>query len=181
MSSISPFVIQKALLGIGGEPKSVKRLRSGDLLIETLSAIQTKSFLQAKTFFNSPVNIYPHKTLNSCHGIISGPDLLTTIDAEILDGLSGQGVIQKKPAKNTSVKIAREQDSPNESTPVSKRSRRRKTSNTLDAMDTDVDPSDTDYVTGLASEEDESLLDADFKQMADNPLKGPLSPSSPKK
>ncbi|GFX23652.1 probable RNA-directed DNA polymerase from transposon X-element [Trichonephila clavipes] len=53
----------------------------------------------------------------------------------------------KKPAKNTSVKIAREQDSPNASTPVSKRSRRRKTSKTLDAMDTDVDPSDTDYVT----------------------------------
>ncbi|GFU33751.1 uncharacterized protein TNCV_2048111 [Trichonephila clavipes] len=97
MSSISPFVIQKALIGIGGEPKSVKRLRSGDLLIETLSAIQTKSFLQAKTFLNSPVNIYPHKTLNSCRGIISEPDLLTTTDAEILDGFSGQGVIQNSP------------------------------------------------------------------------------------
>ncbi|GFW90688.1 uncharacterized protein TNCV_2416851 [Trichonephila clavipes] len=77
---------------IGGEPKSVKRLRSGDLLIETLSVVQTKSFLQAKTF--SPVNIYPHKTLNSCRGIISESDLLTTTDAEILDGFSGQGVIQ---------------------------------------------------------------------------------------
>ncbi|GFY07470.1 uncharacterized protein TNCV_5086551 [Trichonephila clavipes] len=94
MSSISPFVIQKALIGIGGEPKSVKRLRSGDLLIETLSAIQTKSFLQTKTFLNSPVNIYPHKTLNSCRGIISERDLLTTTDAEILDGFSGQDVIQ---------------------------------------------------------------------------------------
>ncbi|GFU37159.1 hypothetical protein TNCV_1555261 [Trichonephila clavipes] len=89
-------------------------------------------------------------------------------------------ILKKKPAKNTSVKIAREQNSPNASTPVSKRSQRRKTSKTLDAMDTDVDPSDTDYVTGLASEEDESLLEADFKQVADNPLKGPLSPSSPK-
>ncbi|GFX33302.1 uncharacterized protein TNCV_811641 [Trichonephila clavipes] len=94
MSSISLFVIQKALIGIGGEPKSVKRLRSGDLLIETLSAIQTKSFLQTKTFLNPPVNIYPHKTLNSCRGIISEPDLLTTTDAEIVDGFSGQGVIQ---------------------------------------------------------------------------------------
>ncbi|GFX50805.1 putative RNA-directed DNA polymerase from transposon X-element [Trichonephila clavipes] len=80
---------------------------------------------------------------------------------------------KKKPAKNASIKIAREQDSPKESTPVSKRFRRRKTSKTLDAMDTDVDPSDKDYVTGLASEEDESLLEADFKQVADNPLKGP--------
>ncbi|GFX90413.1 putative RNA-directed DNA polymerase from transposon X-element [Trichonephila clavipes] len=47
-------------------------------------------------------------------------------------------------------------------------------------MDTDVDPSDTDYVTGLASEEDESLLEADFKQVAENPLKGPLSPNDVK-
>ncbi|GFX75101.1 uncharacterized protein TNCV_3170291 [Trichonephila clavipes] len=90
MSSKSSFAIQKALVGIGGEPKSVKRLRSGDLLIETPSAIQTKSFLQAKTFLNSPVNICPHKTLNSCRGVISEPDLLTTTDAEILDGFSGQ-------------------------------------------------------------------------------------------
>ncbi|GFU59062.1 RNA-directed DNA polymerase from mobile element jockey [Trichonephila clavipes] len=31
-------------------------------------------------------------------------------------------------------------------------------------MDTDVNPSDTDYVIGQASEEDESLLEANFKQ-----------------
>ncbi|GFU28691.1 RNA-directed DNA polymerase from mobile element jockey [Trichonephila clavipes] len=88
------FAIKKALVGIGGEPKPVKRLRSGDLLVETLSAIQTKSFLLVKTFLDSPVTILPHKTLNSCHGVISEPNLLTTKDDEILDGFSGQGVIQ---------------------------------------------------------------------------------------
>ncbi|GFX60683.1 hypothetical protein TNCV_4917331 [Trichonephila clavipes] len=66
--------------------------------------------------------------------------------------------LKKNSAKNTSVKIGRELDSPNETSPVSKKSRRRKTFKTSDAMDTDVDPSDTDYVTGLASEEDESLF-----------------------
>ncbi|GFS64770.1 putative RNA-directed DNA polymerase from transposon X-element [Trichonephila clavipes] len=79
MSKVSPFAIQKALIGIGGEPKSVKRLRSGDLLIETNSALQTKSFLLAKHFLNSPVTISPHKTLNSCRGIISETDLLGTL------------------------------------------------------------------------------------------------------
>ncbi|GFW62608.1 hypothetical protein TNCV_1886551 [Trichonephila clavipes] len=34
------FVIHKAIIGIGGEPKSIKKLRSGDLLIETTSALQ---------------------------------------------------------------------------------------------------------------------------------------------
>ncbi|GFV48001.1 RNA-directed DNA polymerase from mobile element jockey [Trichonephila clavipes] len=94
MSKISPFAIHKTLIGIGGEPKSVKQLRSGDLLIETMSDLQTKSFLLAKTFFNSPVTISPHKTLNSCRGVISEPDLLSTPDAEILEGFSDQGVIQ---------------------------------------------------------------------------------------
>ncbi|GFX95438.1 putative RNA-directed DNA polymerase from transposon X-element [Trichonephila clavipes] len=42
--------------------------------------------------------------------------------------------------------MAREQDSPNASTPVSKKSRRRKTFKTLDALDTDANPSDSDCV-----------------------------------
>ncbi|GFX96453.1 putative RNA-directed DNA polymerase from transposon BS [Trichonephila clavipes] len=94
MSVQSPFTIHKALKGIGGEPKSVKRLRSGDLLVETSSSTQTKSFLLAKTFLNSPVNIIPHKSLNTSRGVISEPDLLATSEAEILEGFSNQGVIQ---------------------------------------------------------------------------------------
>ncbi|GFU70751.1 RNA-directed DNA polymerase from mobile element jockey [Trichonephila clavipes] len=94
MSKISPFTIHKTLIRIGGEPKFVKRLRSGDLLIETMSDLQTKSFLLAKTFLNSPVTVSPHKTLNSCRGVIPEPDSLSTPDAEILEGFSDQGVIQ---------------------------------------------------------------------------------------
>ncbi|GFW64578.1 uncharacterized protein TNCV_3514001 [Trichonephila clavipes] len=71
MSKLSSFAIHKTLIGIGGEPKSVKRLRSGDLLIETTSALQTKSFLIAKSFFNNPVTISPHKSLNSGRGVVS--------------------------------------------------------------------------------------------------------------
>ncbi|GFS92647.1 uncharacterized protein TNCV_1160931 [Trichonephila clavipes] len=79
---------------VGGEPKSVKRLRSGDLLVETSSSTQTKSFLLAKTFLDSPVTIIPHKSLNTSRGVISETDLLTTSEAEILEGFSHQGVIQ---------------------------------------------------------------------------------------
>ncbi|GFX26472.1 uncharacterized protein TNCV_950701 [Trichonephila clavipes] len=61
MLNKSTFAIHKALIGIGGEPKSIKRLRSGDLLIETISASKTKSFLLAKMFLNSPVTGTPHK------------------------------------------------------------------------------------------------------------------------
>ncbi|GFY16305.1 uncharacterized protein TNCV_2349501 [Trichonephila clavipes] len=75
MARKSPFVIHKAIIGIGGEPKSIKKLRSGDLLIETTSALQSKSFLLAKTFLDFPLTVNPHKSLNSCRGVISEPDL----------------------------------------------------------------------------------------------------------
>ncbi|GFU38170.1 hypothetical protein TNCV_4328621 [Trichonephila clavipes] len=42
MSKKSPFAIHKALIGKGVEPKSVKRLRSRDLLVEMNSTVQTK-------------------------------------------------------------------------------------------------------------------------------------------
>ncbi|GFX63217.1 putative RNA-directed DNA polymerase from transposon BS [Trichonephila clavipes] len=96
LSKKSPFAIHKALIGIGGEPKSVKCLRSGDLLIETLSALQTKSFLLANTFLDSSVTISPHKSLNTSRGVISEPDLLRTPESEILEGFSDQGVVQAR-------------------------------------------------------------------------------------
>ncbi|GFV12473.1 uncharacterized protein TNCV_1792521 [Trichonephila clavipes] len=94
MTRKSPFAIQKAIQGIGGDPKSVKKLRSGDLLLETVSALQTKSFLLAKTFLDCPLTASPHQSLNSSRGVISEPDLICTPEAEILEGFLGQGVIQ---------------------------------------------------------------------------------------
>ncbi|GFW74977.1 uncharacterized protein TNCV_2678451 [Trichonephila clavipes] len=79
MSKKSPFVIQKALKGIGGDPKSVRKLRSGDLLIETASAVQSKSFLMAKTFLDSTLTVTPHKSLNCSRGVISESDLFLHI------------------------------------------------------------------------------------------------------
>ncbi|GFS63567.1 uncharacterized protein TNCV_1204381 [Trichonephila clavipes] len=52
----SPFAIHKAIQGISGEPKSVKKLRSGDLLIETSSALQTKSLFVNQNIFRLSVN-----------------------------------------------------------------------------------------------------------------------------
>ncbi|GFV32722.1 putative RNA-directed DNA polymerase from transposon BS [Trichonephila clavipes] len=95
----SPFAIHKAIQGISGEPKSVKKLRSGDLLIETSSALQTKSLLLTKTFLDCPLIVNLHRSLNSCHGVISETDLLCASEAEILDGLSDQGVTEVRRIK----------------------------------------------------------------------------------
>ncbi|GFU51356.1 uncharacterized protein TNCV_1064271 [Trichonephila clavipes] len=94
MLTKSPFASNKALIGIDGKPKPVRRLRFGDVLDETCSALQTKSFLLAKSFLDSLATISSHKTLNPCRGVISETDLLTTSEAEILNVFSDKDVIQ---------------------------------------------------------------------------------------
>ncbi|GBO22673.1 hypothetical protein AVEN_230202-1 [Araneus ventricosus] len=86
---MSLFAIEKGLAGIGGSLRSVKKLRSGDLLLETNSAVQTKSFLLAKTFLNNPVTVTLHRTLNSCRGIISDNELMKSTEEEILGVKAG--------------------------------------------------------------------------------------------
>ncbi|GFS88522.1 uncharacterized protein TNCV_1461541 [Trichonephila clavipes] len=103
MSRKSPFAIQNALKGIGGDPKSVKKLRSGDLLIETVSALQTKSFLSAKIFLDCQLIVTPHRSLNYCRGVISEPDLLCASEAEILEGLSDQASSNSKQNRTTPI------------------------------------------------------------------------------
>ena len=50
ISSLSPFVIEKVLIGMAGEPKSIKKLRSGDLLVEYTNKKQIENLLRLKSF-----------------------------------------------------------------------------------------------------------------------------------
>ncbi|GFS96301.1 uncharacterized protein TNCV_16601 [Trichonephila clavipes] len=45
---------------------------------------------------DSPLIVTPHRTLNSCRGVISESDLLCASETEILEGLSDQGVTQTR-------------------------------------------------------------------------------------
>ncbi|GBO20016.1 hypothetical protein AVEN_274502-1 [Araneus ventricosus] len=93
LSTVSPFAIYKGITGIGGEPKAVRKLKSGDFLIETFTSTQTKSFLLAETLLDIPISVIPHKNLNSVRGVISETELLTASDSDILEGFASQGVI----------------------------------------------------------------------------------------
>ncbi|GFT64130.1 uncharacterized protein TNCV_5139921 [Trichonephila clavipes] len=78
----SPFAIHKAIQGISGEPKSVKKLRSGDLLIETSSALQTKSLLLNNVWRISTFSTSFSSTQDNLLPSPSG--ILTTIQSESL-------------------------------------------------------------------------------------------------
>ena len=96
ITSLSPFVIEKQIEALIGTVKSVKKLRNQTLLVETTRKSQTENLLRTKTFFNLPVQVSEHKTLNSSKGIIRDRSLKGESDDNIRENLQEQGVIAAK-------------------------------------------------------------------------------------
>ena len=57
---------------------------------------QASNLLSNKTFFNKPVKIYPHKSLNTCKGVVRCRELSYCDPDEILSNLKSQGVREVK-------------------------------------------------------------------------------------
>ncbi|GBL75178.1 hypothetical protein AVEN_194424-1 [Araneus ventricosus] len=89
---VSPFLVEKAISGNIGEVKSTKKLRSGDLLVEVGSFKQAKEIVNLKSLSTIPIQVSPHRTLNSCKGVISCGELLNVPVEEITEKLQSQGV-----------------------------------------------------------------------------------------
>ncbi|GBN17223.1 hypothetical protein AVEN_87602-1 [Araneus ventricosus] len=90
--SVSPFLVEKAIVSNIGEVKCTKKLRSGDLLVEVESRKQSQQIVKMQTFSNIPVTVSPHSTLNSSKGVITCGELLNVPTDEVLKELQGQGV-----------------------------------------------------------------------------------------
>ena len=97
ITSLSPFVIQKVLQGIAGEPKSIKKLtRSNQLLIEVSRKAHAENLLRTQKFHDLKVRVFPHSSLNSSRGVIRCPDLRGCSEQEILEEMKTQGVTAVK-------------------------------------------------------------------------------------
>ena len=96
ITSLSPFVIEKQIESTIGTPKLVKKLKNQTLLVETARKTQTENLLKMKTFFNLPVTVSEHHTLNSSKGIIRNRDLKGESEENIKEYLKDQGVIAVK-------------------------------------------------------------------------------------
>ncbi|KFM83309.1 hypothetical protein X975_14953, partial [Stegodyphus mimosarum] len=81
---MSPFLISKYIHSCVGEPRNIKRLRSGDLLTDTVSAIQSASLSRQTKLGQVPISVSEHKTLNFCRGVISETDLLFVPEEEFV-------------------------------------------------------------------------------------------------
>ncbi len=89
---LSPFAISKGIEGLIGTAKDIKRLRSGDVLVEVNRSSQAEILLKADKLALVPIKVSPHRSLNSSRGVIRCPDIKSCLDEEILEGLSSQNV-----------------------------------------------------------------------------------------
>ncbi|GBN52949.1 hypothetical protein AVEN_205656-1 [Araneus ventricosus] len=72
---VSPFLIQKLIVSFVEEVKDVKKLKSGDLLIEAATKSQISALKTLNKLGEFPVETYAHKSLNYSRGVISELDL----------------------------------------------------------------------------------------------------------
>ena len=89
-------MIQKGLEGLAGEPKSVKKLRSGSLLIECATERHSTNLLKSKLLCNISINVTPHTTLNSLKGVVRSKHLEVVSEENICENNSSRGVISVK-------------------------------------------------------------------------------------
>ncbi|GBN45517.1 hypothetical protein AVEN_140374-1 [Araneus ventricosus] len=89
--TVSPFLVQKLLASCIGEIQNVKKLRSGDLLVQVDS--KQVSVIRKLTHLGTfPVETSFHKTLNVSRGVLSNPDFIHVTEAEFLEELRDQNV-----------------------------------------------------------------------------------------
>ncbi|XP_042910150.1 uncharacterized protein [Parasteatoda tepidariorum] len=77
--------------GDPGEVTSVRKLRSGDLLVQVSSEKQATTLSTCMCSFS--VNVTPHKTLNTSRGVISQSEFIDDTEEMIVDELRDQHVI----------------------------------------------------------------------------------------
>ncbi|XP_055936621.1 uncharacterized protein LOC129966231 [Argiope bruennichi] len=91
-NSVSPFLVQRAFTATVGEVSSIRKMRSGDLLVEVNSKKQAQQILKLKALATIPVTVSPHTSLNYSKGVITCGELFNVPLEEISAELKHQGV-----------------------------------------------------------------------------------------
>ena len=95
-SRISAFAAEKALTLQCGNLKTVKRLPSGDFLIEVASAAQAAQLTSLPHINNIAVYVTPHRSLNNARSVISHPEFMCMDENELVEYFTEQGVVSCK-------------------------------------------------------------------------------------
>lgn len=96
VGKLNPFVSGKAIRGILGTPKNVTCLSSGDLLVEVSRKTQSDTLLSIQSFVDKPVEVVPHRTLNTSKGVVRTKHFDEMAEEELAENLKDQGVVSVK-------------------------------------------------------------------------------------
>ncbi|GFW07847.1 uncharacterized protein TNCV_3919801 [Trichonephila clavipes] len=91
-STVSPFLIEKAITSNIGPVKTIRKMRSGDLFLEVASAKQSYALRTLRSMAHVDITVVPHNTLNYSRGVISAADLLNVSTEEIKENMVDQKV-----------------------------------------------------------------------------------------
>ncbi|GBM56306.1 hypothetical protein AVEN_125059-1 [Araneus ventricosus] len=89
--TVYPSLVQKLLTSCIGELQNVKKLRSGDLLVQVDSK-QASVISKLTNLGTFPVETSFHRTLNVSRAVLSNPDFINVTEAEFLEELRDQNV-----------------------------------------------------------------------------------------
>ena len=95
IAKFSPFLIEK-VISTRDTPKTVKKTKNGNLLVEVDKRRQPENILKMKTFHTTKCRAYQHKKLNTSKGVIRSRDLALTTEEEIASALGKQSVTNKR-------------------------------------------------------------------------------------
>lgn len=70
LTKLSPFAIQKGISGIAGSVKDVKKLWSGQILVECAKKIHADNLMRANVLAGVPMKVSYHPNLNNSKGNI---------------------------------------------------------------------------------------------------------------
>ncbi|GBN57519.1 hypothetical protein AVEN_100586-1 [Araneus ventricosus] len=93
LRNMSPFLIQKHIYTFAGNVQSVKKMKSGDLLVESSSLRQSEQLLSITKFGDIPITVSAHASLNYTRGVMSSDEFLMVSDSEFVSELEAQKVI----------------------------------------------------------------------------------------
>ena len=95
---INPFALSKAIQGVAGSVKSVKKMSNGSYLVECANKAQSDNLLRTTKLATVDVSTFPHKSLNYSKGIIRDRArvLAEMTEFELSASLKSQGVASVK-------------------------------------------------------------------------------------
>ena len=91
LDQLSPFLIEK-IISSRSNLKTLKKLRTGNLLVEVESKKHDQNLLKMEKFHNLKCLAYPHAKLNTSKGVVRSKKLSLAISEEIETAFKKQGI-----------------------------------------------------------------------------------------